>query len=62
MRYTCPGCKEEQVASRRKEAPDFPFCSPRCRMGDLDRWFTEDYQVPGEHVDGMPAEGLIEGP
>ncbi|MCU0727311.1 MAG: DNA gyrase inhibitor YacG [Planctomycetes bacterium] len=24
----------------------FPFCSQRCRMADLDRWFTEDYRLP----------------
>ena len=62
MRFNCPGCREEVVVSRREEAPHFPFCGPRCRMADLDRWFTEDYQVPGDPVDGMPPDGVIEGP
>lgn len=62
MRFTCPSCKQEVVVSRREEAPDFPFCGPRCRMADLDRWFTEDYAVPGEPVDGMPSDATIEGP
>jgi uncharacterized protein len=27
---------------------DRPFCSPRCRKFDLDRWFGEAYRVPME--------------
>ncbi len=61
MRFLCPGCGEETTVKERGEAPDFPFCSPRCRMSDLDRWFTEDYRVPGESVHGLASEDLIEG-
>jgi endogenous inhibitor of DNA gyrase (YacG/DUF329 family) len=31
--------------------PNFPFCSERCRMADLGRWFAEDYRV------GRPERG-----
>jgi len=24
---------------------DFPFCSERCRLLDLGKWFDEDYKV-----------------
>ena len=60
MRFSCPGCGEEVIVEKREQAPDFPFCRPRCRMADLDRWFTEDYRVPGEPVHGLPGEDLIE--
>ncbi len=23
----------------------FPFCSVRCKMADLDRWFSGDYRI-----------------
>ena len=62
MRIQCPGCGIEMNVSRREDAPDFPFCGPRCRMADLDRWFTEDYKVAGDPVDGMPPDVSIEGP
>jgi endogenous inhibitor of DNA gyrase (YacG/DUF329 family) len=26
--------------------PHFPFCSDRCRLVDLNRWFTGRYQIP----------------
>lgn len=48
-----------QTACRRCEKPmsvdlsaplpkDFPFCSERCRMIDLGRWFDEDFKVSTE--------------
>jgi endogenous inhibitor of DNA gyrase (YacG/DUF329 family) len=30
---------------------DFPFCSERCRMIDLGRWFDEDFKVSAEICD-----------
>lgn len=37
----CPTCHAE----RPETAPAFPFCSERCRLADLGRWFREDYKV-----------------
>ena len=38
-----------------------PFCSARCKMVDLGRWFNEDYVVPGEDAVALdPLEGLGE--
>ena len=35
----CPTCKKPLPAK-----PEFlPFCSDRCRLADLGRWFREDY-------------------
>jgi endogenous inhibitor of DNA gyrase (YacG/DUF329 family) len=32
-------------AARTAEWPEFPFCSPRCRLIDLGRWLGEDYRM-----------------
>lgn len=31
-----------------QESPTFPFCSERCRLADLGRWFNEGYRVSRE--------------
>lgn len=40
----CPGCGQPALfaASNRWR----PFCSERCRTGDLGAWATERYRVP----------------
>jgi len=41
----CPICgKPAQEATR-------PFCSPRCRDVDLNRWLSGSYVVPGSEND-----------
>jgi endogenous inhibitor of DNA gyrase (YacG/DUF329 family) len=37
----CPICKREVALG----APDFPFCSERCRLIDLGNWASEKYVV-----------------
>ncbi|MGP1310970.1 MAG: DNA gyrase inhibitor YacG [Phycisphaerales bacterium] len=37
----CPICE----ASADRSGDAFPFCSRRCRMVDLDRWFAGRYVV-----------------
>jgi len=36
----CPICGKPADAAQR------PFCSPRCRQIDLNRWLSEVYRVP----------------
>jgi endogenous inhibitor of DNA gyrase (YacG/DUF329 family) len=48
----CPICGKPASP----DAKTRPFCSPRCKMVDLGRWFTEAYRVPGE--DAVSFEGL----
>jgi uncharacterized protein len=43
----CPVCGKAAVAKYR------PFCSERCRMVDLGRWFSGSYSVP---TDEKPAD------
>ena len=28
-----------------QDLPYFPFCSERCRLIDLDKWFTEEHRI-----------------
>jgi endogenous inhibitor of DNA gyrase (YacG/DUF329 family) len=40
----CPICKKEVAEG----APDFPFCSDRCRTIDLGNWASEKYKIAGQ--------------
>lgn len=35
--------------------PAFPFCSKRCRMADLDKWFTGSYSI-SQGIDELTDE------
>ena len=51
MEPRCPIC--DRVTT---DTPDRwrPFCSERCKLVDLDRWFSEDYRIPGPPVQDEP--------
>lgn len=34
-----------------EDAPQFPFCSDRCRQVDLGRWFDGNYRISREIKD-----------
>lgn len=40
----CPTCLKFFVPELK--APEMPFCSMRCKMADLNRWFSEDVGLP----------------
>lgn len=42
MQLSCPICRTPTDSTR---DPDFPFCSPRCRLLDLGNWADERYRV-----------------
>jgi len=42
----CPICNRRMQGASAKEWPEWPFCSPRCRLIDLGRWLGEAYRVP----------------
>ncbi|MBX6423675.1 DNA gyrase inhibitor YacG [Thermosulfurimonas sp. F29] len=48
----CPICG--RPTSWRKN-PYRPFCSERCKLVDLDRWFSEEYRISVSR-DTMEAE------
>lgn len=43
----CPFCKKQPAAAK----PIWPFCSERCKQGDLGKWASGSYAIPGQHVD-----------
>lgn len=52
----CPICKKVEVELG---APDFPFCSERCRLIDLGNWATGKYVIstPADPADLRRARG-----
>ena len=41
LRLHCPTCKKPV----RKQGPEFPFCSERCRLVDLGKWASGAYVI-----------------
>ena len=41
LKLRCPICKKAVKST----APDFPFCSDRCRTIDLGKWAKGDYVI-----------------
>ena len=53
-RRACPTCGDDV----RADQPDRPFCSRRCRLVDLGRWFNEEYAIPGEDAFSFDAPAV----
>jgi endogenous inhibitor of DNA gyrase (YacG/DUF329 family) len=57
----CPTCggplPEPAAASGPPTAKwkHYPFCSDRCRLIDLGRWFNGEYRIAGTSADPMSA-------
>jgi endogenous inhibitor of DNA gyrase (YacG/DUF329 family) len=52
-RKPCPECGKPSTRE------DFPFCSPRCKAVDLNRWLSGAYVIPGsdeEEPSDQPRE------
>jgi len=45
MRIRCPICDKKMDGQGPKEWPDWPFCSPRCKLIDLGRWLGGQYRL-----------------
>lgn len=54
MPLTCPICGAP--VPPRPQNRSFPFCSDRCRLLDLGKWFDGAYRIPGER----PGDGAEE--
>ncbi len=52
--FRCPKCRRAVPSG----APDFPFCSERCRLVDLGRWFDEAYRVSRPVIPSFYDESL----
>ena len=53
LKVKCPTCKK----AVKRDAPDFPFCSDRCRLIDLGKWASGQYVISSPVTD---AEELIQ--
>ena len=47
IKQKCPTCKQ----SVKPDAPDFPFCSERCRLIDLGKWSSGAYVISSPVTD-----------
>ena len=43
--FECPTCEKQLTVVVKEDAPHRPFCSKRCKMIDLGRWFDGSYQI-----------------
>jgi endogenous inhibitor of DNA gyrase (YacG/DUF329 family) len=48
----CPSCKKEVA----QDAPEFPFCSERCKTIDLGNWAMEKYVISSPAQPGPPHD------
>ncbi|WP_152046929.1 DNA gyrase inhibitor YacG [Aureimonas psammosilenae] len=46
----CPEC------GRPSDRATYPFCSPRCKSVDLNRWLTGSYVIPGRDHDALSSD------
>ena len=51
----CPNCKREVA---RQENPWRPFCSERCKLIDLDNWFSGRYRISRPFTPDDEADSL----
>lgn len=47
----CPEC------GKPSSRENYPFCSPRCKDIDLNRWLAGAYVIPGRDGDAADVEG-----
>jgi len=47
MQIVCPVCKNKTTW---EENSWKPFCSERCKLIDLGKWFSEEYRIEGKET------------
>ena len=50
-RRACPECGKPSARET------YPFCSPRCKAIDLNRWLSGAYVIPGKEEDEQDDPG-----
>lgn len=46
LRTHCRRCGADVIVEKSEPLPvSFPFCSDRCRLIDLGKWFDDEYRV-----------------
>lgn len=49
-RRPCPECGKPSSRA------DYPFCSPRCKDIDLNRWLSGAYAIPATEEEAEPGD------
>jgi len=57
----CPTCGKKVIRGPRHEALHFPFCSERCKLVDLGKWFSGEHRIE-EPQEGPAGEGGASSP
>jgi endogenous inhibitor of DNA gyrase (YacG/DUF329 family) len=52
----CPRCGREVTYGAVADVPAFPFCSQRCKLVDLDKWFEGEYRISTDIADISEGE------
>ncbi len=42
----CPRCGKGIHKNEKESSVNFPFCSRRCKLLDLEKWFDNKYKIP----------------
>jgi len=56
----CPECKRKFSYVDLQQHPWFPFCSERCKIVDLGRWFNGEYAVVEDLTKGHDLKDKID--
>ena len=58
--FQCRHCGRKVTCDRLEDVPTLPFCSERCRLVDLGKWFDGEHRIEGvpgdEDEDYLPRE------
>ncbi len=59
----CPTCGARVVRGAGRCTPFFPFCSERCQLLDLGKWFDEEHRIeqplsPDDEPDADGGHGV----
>lgn len=49
----CRHCGKLLHYERISDLPWFPFCSEKCKLIDLGKWFDEEHRIPGDEPPPM---------
>jgi len=58
IELVCPICGKKFAYISAADCPDFPFCSQRCKLIDLDNWLEGRYRI-GESLEEKTDEELF---
>ncbi|MFO7959132.1 MAG: DNA gyrase inhibitor YacG [Candidatus Brocadiia bacterium] len=61
LKVDCPNCGRTVVRSPDSPARFFPFCSKRCKMLDLAKWFDEEHRIEEPRGERLPDRDRGEG-